>query len=354
MEHQEYTQEMLDLIPQPAFLVGQNRILKVNPAAAALLLAPETEIDALFSSGWEDYTLFQSGQLYVTLSVGGVSHSAVVLHHGDADLFLLDQNADLETFRFMSLLSMQLRQPLGRVMDSAGTLFRELEDLPEEADGQISRMNRGLMQLLRIVNNLSDMERYCVCSHMQMLDIRAMAEELAEKAAVLSATTGIRIHYEGPDQPLFCQADGEQLERAIWNLLSNAIKFTPSGGSIAFRLARRGNRLQLSIHDSGSGIAETVRTSLFRRYLRHPGIEDSRFGLGLGIAIVRLAAANHGGTVLVDQPEGAGTRVTMTLSLNQQGGTLCSPILRPDYAGGWDHGLLELSDCLPAELFEEI
>ena len=111
--------------------------------------------------------------------------------------------------------------------------------------------------------------------------------------------------------------------------------------------------LQLQIQDSGSGIAQQIRSSLFHRYLRQPGIEDSRWGLGLGMVLIRSAAANHGGTVLIDSPSGTGTRVTMTLSIRQpQEATLRSPILRVDYAGERDHALIELSDCLPAQLYE--
>ena len=92
---------------------------------------------------------------------------------------------------------------------------------------------------------------------------------------------------------------------------------------------------------------------MFSRYLRQPALEDSRYGIGLGMVLIRTAAANHGGAVLIDQPEGTGTRITMTLSIRQSKETvLRSNILRVDYAGERDHGLIELSDCLPAELYE--
>ena len=105
--------------------------------------------------------------------------------------------------------------------------------------------------------------------------------------------------------------------------------------------------------DSGSGIAQSVRSSVFSRYLRQPALEDSRYGIGLGMVLIRTAAAHHGGTVLIDQPEGAGTRITMTMSIRQsKQATLRSNVLRVDYAGERDHGLIELSECLPTELYE--
>ena len=71
------------------------------------------------------------------------------------------------------------------------------------------------------------------------------------------------------------------------------------------------------------------------------------------MVLIRSAAASHGGAVLIDQPEGSGTRVTLTLAIRQDtSGNVRSPLLRMDYAGERDHGLLELSESLPAELFE--
>ena len=102
-----------------------------------------------------------------------------------------------------------------------------------------------------------------------------------------------------------------------------------------------------------SGIAENLRGSIHRRYLRQPTIEDGRYGLGLGMVLIRSAAACHKGTVLIDQPEDTGTRITMTLAIRRNSDpTLRSPILRVDYAGERDHALLELADALPTSLYE--
>ena len=93
--------------------------------------------------------------------------------------------------------------------------------------------------------------------------------------------------------------------------------------------------------------------SLFHRYLRQPGIEDSRFGLGLGIRMVHSVALQHGGTLLVSQGENGGTRTVMTLAIRQREQTqMRSPVFPLDYSGGFDHTLVELADVLPAELFD--
>ena len=81
-------------------------------------------------------------------------------------------------------------------------------------------------------------------------------------------------------------------------------------------------------------------------------MEDGRYGIGLGMVIIRTAAAAHSGTVLIQHPKDAGTRITMTLPIRQDTDPMVrSDLLRVDYAGEQNHRLLELSDCLPASAY---
>lgn len=346
MEEQRYTPDLLNRIPQPGFLAAENTIRAVNQAAAAMLLYPGQDFSALLHTGCEEYAAFQDGQLSVTLSIGGQLHPAVIARMGEMDLVLLDQNDDPEEFRSMALIAMELRTPLMQAIISAQQI--------QEPHPEAAKMNRSLMQLLRLVSNLSDISRYTQSSRMEVRDVDSFLLELFEKARTITGPS-VRLSFEGLHAPVFSLIDPEQLERSVWNILSNCIKFMPQGGSIQARLTRQGKFLRLTVEDSGSGIAEAVRSTLFSRYLRQPGIEDGRYGLGLGMALIRTAAANHGGTVLVSSGKEGGTRIVMTLALRQQEDTaLRSPLFRPDYTGGWDHGLVELSDCLSAELYENL
>lgn len=355
MNNQIAIQTLLNQVSAPGFCVTNGKITAVNPAAAALFLSPETELSSLLGSSAEDYARFPGGALYLTLSIGGIPRSAAVTRMEDSDLFVLDREEDEEAFQSMALISRELRKPLVNVITTAEQLLenQELTD-PNDLD-RAAKMNRGLMQLLRLVCNLSDVGEYAAASHMEIRDLSAFLGEIMEKADTLTHGTGIQLKSNIPASPIFCQIDGEQLERAVWNLLSNALKFTPRGETVQLSLSRHGQKLHLTVLDTGSGIAGDILSTLFRRYQRQPGIEDARFGLGLGMAIVRTVAANHGGTVLVEQPAGGGSRITMTLALNRNpDAVLRSPIFRPDYSGGWDHGLVELSDVLDACWFGDI
>ena len=353
MNQQKDIPGMLDLMIRPGFCVKENTIVKVNPAAQGLLIVPGMHVQELLLTGKEDYAAFSEGCLYLTLSLSGQTCGASVVRMGGYDIFLLEQESDNGELRSMALAARELREPLANIMNTASRLFPEDSLADEHTRQQVSHLNRGLYQMLRILSNMSDAGSCSTGSRQETRDICRILEEIFEKAQVLIAHTGIKLTYESLPENIYSLVDPEQLERSVLNILSNAVKFTPSGGTIDAELTRRGTMLQLSIQDSGSGIAENILSNVFYRYLRQPAIEDSRFGIGLGMVLIRSAAANHGGTVLIDQPNGKGTRITMTLAVRQNpDNQFRSHILHVDYAGERDHSLVELSECLPPHLYE--
>lgn len=339
---------LLDLLDRPAFCVQAGTVTQANTAACQRLITPGIPVSDLLGSCTQAYAEFTGGCLYLTVTTADVRCGASVTRKDDTDIFVLDPDADPH-LQAMALSSQQLRSPLQSVM----TLADDMEN-----SKQTEQLRRGLYQLQRIICNMADISRYQeqAMLHMESTDLGSVITETVEKAAALLARSQIRLHFTGLTQTVIGLADRELLERAVNNLISNAVKFSPKGSTLEAKLTCRGNLLSFSLRDAGEGIAPDVYASLFSRYLRQPGIEDGRYGMGLGLALVRTAAASHGGTVLIDQPEGRGTRVTMTISIRKSEGTqLRAPILLPisDYAGGRDHALLELSDCLSADVYQE-
>ncbi len=344
MEEKKDIHGMLDLMIRPGFCVKENRITAVNAAAQGLLIVPGTDVRTLLLTGAEEYEAFQGGCLYLQLNLSKAGIGACVTRMGGLDVFVLDQEESELTA--LALAAVELRQPLLNIMLCADRLAPS----PENQE-LLGRLNRGVHQLHRIINNMSDAGRFAALSRPEMQNMGSVFAEIFEKAQTLLSHTGVTLSYQGPKEDIYSLADREQLERAVLNILSNAIKFTPQGDKLEASLSRRGKLLRLSITDSGCGIGESILGSVFSRYLRQPGIEDSRFGLGLGMVLIRSAAISHGGTVLIDQPEHKGTRVTMTMALQQsKETTLHLPI---DLPSGQDLGLIELSDCLPASVYEK-
>ena len=345
--------EMLDLIMPPAFCVCNGRIVKVNSAAAALMIETGTDIQSLLQSCAEEYAAFQSGCLYLTLNIGGQLIGASVTRMQDFDVFCTEQDTDSH-MQALALAARELREPLSNLMTVADKVFPDAAGSDPQAQELLSHMNRSLFQMLRILNNMSDAHQYTMLAdaRQEIRDIGAVMEEIFHRAEALTAHTAVTLRYTGPSERIFTLLDEQKLERMVFNILSNALKFTPAGGTIDAVLTRRGRKLYLSVCDSGSGLSDNVRSNLFSRYLREPGLEDRRNGLGLGMVLIRSTAALHGGTVLVEQPEDCGTRVTVSLSIHQGDPTVRSPRIRIDYTGERDHGLVELSDVLPALLYD--
>ncbi len=349
---QHNNKEILELLTQPAFAVVDGRVVTCNTAARALLVKPGDALVPMLITGREAFQQLESGSLFVTMQVGGMRWGAAITRMEEFTLVLLDQEDAQGELQALALASRELRKPMMGLMNAASQLSQtQSPDVKELA----AVMNHRLYQILRILGNMSDgaAKQSAQWAFLENRDLRAFLDEVLRKVKSLLEDAGLRLDIRWEIQgQLNCLIDAQSLERAVLNLLSNAGKYTPRGGVIQVLLTRSRNKLMLSVTDSGEGIAQEARSDLFSRYLRPAGLEDPRFGIGLGLLMVRGAAAIHGGTVLVDRPAAGGTRVSLTVALRKEPmpGVQCLP-LQMDYAGEWDHALVELSEVLPAESF---
>lgn len=355
MEQKEDMIAMLHQIPSPAFFVENGRITGVNTPALQRGIAEEQSIDSMLATGHAEYSAFQDGWLYLTVLVCDLPCSACVTRVGQRHLFVLEEDGDQAELQSMALAAQALRGPLSNVMTVADRLFPlSSSDGSAQTQEQIAKINRGLYQMLRIVCNMSDAYRYSCDRGLrtELRDVTSLLREIFQHSAPLIEHTGLHLSYRLPQEAIFCLVDASRLERAVSNILSNAMKFTPKGGTIHAQLRRKDKMLYLTVCDSGSGVDPQIRANLYSRYQRAPGVEDGRFGIGLGMVLVRGAAAAHGGTVLLEQGEQFGLRLTMTIPIRQSSDPMVrSPMIHVDYAGNRSHPLVEFSDCLPLELF---
>lgn len=189
MEQQQNWTQLLELLERPAFTVEQGRVSWVNREALARLVSTGQEIHALLQTGAEEYAHLGSGSLCLSLQIADTQQGAAVRRLAEGvDLFLLDQEADLAGLKQLALAARQLREPLGNTMIAADRLFPELE--LTEAPGlqeQMARMNQGLFQLLRIINNMADAEQYLTGAlpNRETTALGGFFGEILEKAAAL-------------------------------------------------------------------------------------------------------------------------------------------------------------------------
>ncbi len=355
MENTEERLAMLNTIPEPAFLVQDGKIIALNEPACQRQLKVGDDVVPMLATGQEEYENYHGGSLYLTMNICGTNQSVCISPAGENQLFLLEQEQDAAELQSMALIAKTMRTPLSNVMSVADGLFpmRSLDGDPITQE-QIAKINKGLYQMLRIVCNMSDAYRYATeqAPRTELRDIARLIQEQFTESTHLIETSGIKVHYTGPKEAVYGIVDAEKLERAVANILSNAVKFTPVNGSVHAMLTRKGKMLYLTVQDSGSGVASHMKGNIYTSYRRQPGIEDPRFGLGLGMVLIRQAAAAHGGTVLMEHGVDFGLRLTMTLAICQPTDTnVRSPMILMDYVGDRDHRLVELSDVLPYTLY---
>ncbi len=136
---------------------------------------------------------------------------------------------------------------------------------------------------------------------MRAVDLPAVVTAAVDAVRPAADAKGIRLqllldHSAGP-----LSGDPDRLQQIIWNLVSNAIKFTPKGGRVQVRLERVNSHVEITVSDTGKGIAPEFLPHVFDRF-RQADQTTTRThgGLGLGLAIVRQLVELHGVTVHVE------------------------------------------------------
>lgn len=344
-------QHLLEMIDRPAFIVSNGLIVAYNQMAKNRQIPLGSPIAQLLPQENDAYCTYEGGILYLTLQIGWIECGATVIRQNYGDVFLMDRDTDQSQLQVLAMAAQQLRVPLSNAMILADCLFPELED-PSQKE-QAAKMSKALFQLMRLISNMADAERYTGLDapRYEITELRIFLREIVEKASATLEENQVSLHYTCPESPIFTLIDRERMQRAVYNLLSNAVKFSPRGACVEIKLTRSGKMACITVEDQGDGIAAHVQGTLFHRYMREPAIEDSRFGLGLGMTLVRTVASVHGGTVLLEQT--SGTRVTMSVMIRKEMPcTLCTPTIRiGDYTGGRDIGLLEFCELLPPEIY---
>ncbi len=346
MAQEFHMEQVLQWLTQPAFWVEGGVIRRCNSAAEGCLLQAGEPVLPLLHTGQEEYVSMEQGCLHLTLQLGNQEWNACIQRMEAGDLFQLESTV-IPELQAMSLASAKLREPLTGLIAELNPLLRELPD-----GDRSGRISKRMHQMLRILGNMSAGQGGGTVN-LELRDVSSALDELFEKTAALAESLQLKLEWSVPNERIYSLVDMDRLERAVYHMLSNAMKASAPGGRIFARLTRKSNRLCVSILDMGSGIQREELSSVYTRYLRAPGLETADQGIGLGMHLITSAARLHGGTVLLEAPAEGGTRITISLPIRIKDGILRSSSLRVDYAGGWDHALIELSDVLPAALYSK-
>ena len=227
------------------------------------------------------------------------------------------EEADRAKDQFLAMVSHELRTPLSPILGWSRMLQLGTLDADRQSVA-IAAIERNATAQAQLIEDLLDVSR--IVSGKLRLDVRptiwkSVIEGAVEALRPSADVKQIAITLTLDPQPGLVLADPERLQQVVWNLLSNAIKFTPPHGRVEIRLERVGTDLELTLRDSGEGIAPALLPHVFERFWQADASTRRRHGgLGLGLAIVRHLIEAHGGEVSAHS-EGEGHGSTFVIRL---------------------------------------
>jgi len=223
--------------------------------------------------------------------------------------------------QFLAVLSHELRTPLNAMLGWTRMLRTQKLDQATIARAlEVIERNTKLQALF--IEDLLDVSR--ILSGNLSLEARPIMVAPAVEAAVAAMrgtaeAKGIRLESTLDETAGPVRADPARLQQVVWNLVSNAIKFTPSGGRVEVRLARRGPAVEVSVRDTGKGIEAEQLSQIFTPAAVMHSSRQPQGGLGLGLVIVRHLVERHGGAVHAESAgSGQGATFTATLPLTDE------------------------------------
>ena len=228
-------------------------------------------------------------------------------HHNDA-LRELDRLKDA----LLANVSHDLRTPLTAILGYAELLRRRGGLSDQQAKG-VDVIERNARRLLRLVSDLlllAQVRAGELRLQREAVDLSQLAAEAVESARPLADHAELTIELHAAPHGPVIDADALRLGQLLDNLVANAIKFTPAGGTITVRVRSGAGTATLEVQDTGPGLPQDERDSLFEAFVRGSTAEAP--GTGLGLTIVRAVAAAHGATIDVHSEPGHGARFTVT------------------------------------------
>ena len=216
---------------------------------------------------------------------------------------------------FLAIVSHDLRNPLNHILMAVQNLLEEPRDTKELA----SSINRSGGEMLRLIEDLLDVERIAVGKltlHYEQHDVSEIIKQAVEELQEAAASKGITLEAKPQDVCGYVVCDRSRVMQVLSNLIENAIKFTPAKGQICVSCQRTGSEskeVQVSVSDTGEGIAPEKIKTIFERFSQINS--QDRRGIGLGLYIAKMMVEEHPGRIWVESKLGAGSTFHFTLPI---------------------------------------
>ena len=227
----------------------------------------------------------------------------------------LAQSFELQR-QFAGNAAHELRTPLAILQTKLELFAEEHPDMDPDTAGLVGSLREQIDRLTTLVGTLLEMSSLQSVSRTDTIALAPLVEEILADLAAPAQQKGITLRQDCADLTMV-GSDG-LIYRLVFNLVENAIKYNRPGGSVLVSLRQAGQQGLLRVTDTGTGIPDSCRDSVFQPFFR---VDKSRSramgGVGLGLALVREIAVLHGGTAVVEDSSPQGTTFAVTLPLEQ-------------------------------------
>jgi signal transduction histidine kinase len=217
---------------------------------------------------------------------------------------------------FLANMSHELRTPLNAIIGFSELLSERLYgDLNEKQEEYLKDIHASGQHLLSLINDILDLSKI-EAGRMELELAEFHLPQTIENALVLVRERALRrgITLEQAIDPRLGQMRGDErkVKQVLLNLLSNAIKFTPDGGRIDIRAIPLDGSVEVSVSDTGVGIAPEDQEAIFEEFRQVGTAAKKVEGTGLGLALSRKFIELHGGRIWVTSQVGVGSAFTFT------------------------------------------
>jgi signal transduction histidine kinase len=252
------------------------------------------------------------------------TQSALAIQNARLFHEIADKSAQLEAAsrhksEFLANMSHELRTPLNAIIGFSEVLtermFGELNEKQEEYLKDIYASGQHLLSLINDILDLSKIEAGRMELEVTDFDLPSAIDNALILVRERASRRGITLGHSIDEQLGAIRGDERKVKQVLLNLLSNALKFTPEGGRIDVRAAPREGLAEISVADTGVGIAPEDQEAVFEEF-RQVGTADKKVeGTGLGLALSRKFIELHGGRIWVESEVGKGSRFAFSLPL---------------------------------------
>jgi signal transduction histidine kinase len=218
----------------------------------------------------------------------------------------------------MDNVAHDFRTPLARIRGASELALNDQHmpaNLSETLADIIEDCDRVQLQLQNLMD-VREMESGFVKLNIQPFNLKQVIDEIIDIYQLFAEEKKIALTASCPGDEIPVSGDRNRIARALANLVDNALKYTPKGGAVRIEIESLPAEVTIRVIDNGIGIPENEQSLVWQRLFRGKQSRESEKGLGLGLNIVQVIIAAHGGTVTLQSAPGQGTTFEVTLPQN--------------------------------------